>query len=105
MPLQPKTRPSSLLVQIRNRNRKALNLIFLATRIACLRGDADADPGCRGARFSKLVLDDADRFRFTVDVDGDALVAAAIDNAVILDAVPMRGERLAAAAKFDAGLA
>src|SRR2546422_5906050 len=97
--------PGSPPVQIRYPSCKAFDLVVLAANIAGLGPDEDADPGERSTGFPKLVLDDCDRLRFAVNVDGDAFLLPAVHDAVSLNPVPVRRKCLVPATKVYAGLA
>src|SRR5437867_3843310 len=94
----------SNLVQIRDRSGEALDPVFFAADVACFGSDADTDAGHERAGLAELVPDDLDRLRFAVDVNGDALFAAAIYDAVSFEPVPVRREGPVPAAKRDARL-
>src|SRR5262249_9741575 len=53
-------------------------------------------PAQRLPRLAEPILCKGDRLGFALHVDADAVVGAAIDNAVLLHPVAVRGERLAA---------
>src|SRR4026208_19409 len=104
LPFNPE-HPASLLAQVRYRSGDAFDLIVFAANIAGLGSDENANPGGPSAGFPNLILAQDDRFGFAIDLDANSFFPAAIDDAVSLDAIPVRGECLVPATKVDAGLA
>src|SRR5438093_3797093 len=96
---------NSLLAQIGYRSGKTVDLVTLAANITGLRSDENSNPGGPASGFPNFVLGYHDCLGFSVNINGDSFFAAAIDDAVSLNPVPVRGERLVPAAKMDARLA
>src|SRR5262249_16477307 len=77
----------SRLAQILDWDVEPFDLVVLAANVLGLGFNEDADAGQGLAGFSKFVLDQSDRLGFARDVDGNALLAAAIDDAVAFNTV------------------
>src|SRR5439155_23211009 len=95
----------SSLAEIGDGDGKPLDAVVFAPDVAGFWSDEDANPGFRAAGFTKLIPGDDDRLGLAVDVDGRALVAPAVHDAVLLEPVSVRREGLAASAEVDPRLA
>src|SRR5438093_3380239 len=103
--LRPGVPPASALAQIGDRNSEPFDEVVLIPNLAGFGGDQDANARLRSAGFPKLVLDQHHGLGLAVDVDGNAFLAAAVDDPVSLEAVPVRREGLVAAAEMNARFA
>src|SRR5262245_9321485 len=73
--------------------------------VARLGADEDADAGPCPSSLPQFVLRHGHGLCLTVDVDGDAPFAAAVDDAVALKTIPVRRKGLAPASKMNPGFA
>src|SRR2546423_9361393 len=85
---------TSGLSQVGDGRGEAFNLVVRKANVAGLNPQPDPCSGERLPRLSQGVPGDGDRLRLSLDVDGNAGVGAAVHNAVVLQAVAVRGERL-----------
>src|SRR5205807_10518178 len=97
--------PHLPFVKVLDRDGESFDLVVFATNILGVCFDEDADAGQRLAGFAQFVLHQADRFGLAIDVDGNTFFAAAINNSIFLDSIPVWSERSVAAAEMDARLA
>ncbi len=89
-------RATSALAHVGDGRREPFNLVGRHRDRAGPGADADADPVHRPARLAQVVGGQGDRLGFALHVDADALVRPAVHDAVALQPVAVRRERLAA---------
>src|SRR5262249_46162399 len=73
---------STLAPQVRDSHRTAGDLVLSEGNVARLGAEPDADPGHRAAGLAHLVLRQDDRLGPAADVNPDAIVPTAVEDAV-----------------------
>src|SRR5262249_38830888 len=86
----------SAFPQIDNRDGEAFDLVVSQRDLAGAGAEADADAGQRLARLPQMVAGKEDPLGLPLHVDTDAIVRAAVADAVVLHPIAVRRESLAA---------